>query len=277
LPKLITFVFVMMMLTTISQPVWGQYYSNIDTLGVIAVGGFPGDTVSVPIYLANSFNVGGFQLRIAFDMHNFNPIAMTLTERAESFDLFGSVFNDSGVASFFATSWQPMENAIPPGAGAVVNLDLAIKILALPGIYAIRFEDSDSNSHENALTNQRGDTLIIPILVDRQFEVYSLDGVEENGVSPLLFSLSQNYPNPFNNSTAISFSLGSAQTVNLSVIDLLGRVVATLCEEPMPAGESSIIWNGTSDRGEALASGIYLYRLQIAGGNFLTKKLTLLK
>jgi polyhydroxybutyrate depolymerase len=55
--------------------------------------------------------------------------------------------------------------------------------------------------------------------------------------TPQAFSLDQNYPNPFNPTTNILFSLPSRSFVSLKVFDLIGREVATLVSEELPAGK----------------------------------------
>ena len=85
------------------------------------------------------------------------------------------------------------------------------------------------------------------------------------------FKLEQNNPNPFNSSTTISFSLPSKSFVSLVVYDIIGRKVATIISEELPAGNYKRHWNA-----QGLSSGIYFYRLQ--AGNFTeTKKLVLLQ
>lgn len=86
-----------------------QYFSDFDTMSVIPVEGHPGDTVTVPVDLLNTFSVGGFQLRLTFDSWYFAPVAMRLTSRSEVFDLFGSYFEEPGAASFIAASQHPLE------------------------------------------------------------------------------------------------------------------------------------------------------------------------
>jgi S-formylglutathione hydrolase FrmB len=95
--------------------------------------------------------------------------------------------------------------------------------------------------------------------------------VKESSLSPNSFMLYQNYPNPFNPSTAISFRIPSRSFVSLKVFDLIGREVATIVSEEMPAGSYTKQWNA-----EKTSSGIYFYRLQ-AGSSTETKKLVLLK
>jgi len=96
-------------------------------------------------------------------------------------------------------------------------------------------------------------------------------GQEGSGI-PTVYGLNQNYPNPFNPTTNISFSLPEQSNVRLTIIDLLGREVATLVNnEQRSAGNYTVTWNASS-----FASGVYFYRLQ--AGNFVqTKKLVLLK
>jgi hypothetical protein len=95
--------------------------------------------------------------------------------------------------------------------------------------------------------------------------------VENEDWGPLTYSLQQNYPNPFNPSTTINFSTKEFGSVSIKVFDLLGREVAELINEDMPAGHHKVDFN--SDK---LASGIYYYTLT-AGGFQLSKKMILLK
>ena len=104
----------------------------------------------------------------------------------------------------------------------------------------------------------------------------------ENSELPTTFTLSQNYPNPFNPSTTIEFTLGapgsggSAQRVVLDIFNILGQNVNNLLDQYMPAGTHQVVWNGADSRGQSVATGIYLYRLQV-GQESETKKMLLLK
>ncbi|MBI5265672.1 MAG: T9SS type A sorting domain-containing protein, partial [candidate division Zixibacteria bacterium] len=93
---------------------------------------------------------------------------------------------------------------------------------------------------------------------------------------PTDFALLQNYPNPFNPTTSVSFDLPAVSDVKLEVFDLLGRHVATLASESMPAGRHVVEWNGKDSKGQTVASGVYLYRLD-AGSYHSTRKMVLLK
>ncbi len=76
--------------------------------------------------------------------------------------------------------------------------------------------------------------------------------------------------------TKISFSLDTEADVTLRVYDISGRLVRTLVERRMGAGVHAESWDGRSDTGGEVASGIYFYRLT-AGERTLTRKAVFLK
>ena len=93
---------------------------------------------------------------------------------------------------------------------------------------------------------------------------------------PTEFALNQNYPNPFNPTTEIAFALPKQSAVKVVIYGLSGEAVATLVNQTMSAGNYRVTWNGRTDDGRAVASGVYFYHLQ-AEGFTATKKMTLLK
>jgi len=111
---------------------------------------------------------------------------------------------------------------------------------------------------------------------DIQSEPTGVESAEHPGALPLHYSLSQNYPNPFNPETEIRYAVPERAFVRLEVFNLLGQKVANLVDGSHAAGEYSVRWNGSDDRGVSLASGIYFYRLQ-AGEFSDTRKMIFLK
>ncbi|HEX5133698.1 MAG TPA: C25 family cysteine peptidase [Candidatus Krumholzibacteria bacterium] len=89
-------------------------------------------------------------------------------------------------------------------------------------------------------------------------------------------ALAQNYPNPFNPTTTIAFSVAKDTNVDLRIYDVRGAAVRTLVSGRQQAGVHRIIWDGQTDRGQPVASGVYFYKL-IAGSFTDTKKMTILK
>jgi hypothetical protein len=93
---------------------------------------------------------------------------------------------------------------------------------------------------------------------------------------PTQFGLSQNYPNPFNPTTKIQYQLPQNANVKLAVYDMLGQKVKTLLSSEQEAGYYTVEWNGLSDNGTYVTSGLYVYRLE-AGSYVATKKMNFVK
>ncbi len=103
------------------------------------------------------------------------------------------------------------------------------------------------------------------------------DAIEVPVASAQLY---QNHPNPFNPSTTIAFTVpgnsGSKQNVALNVYDIRGALVKSLVNGPVQGGRHEVNWNGTNNRGEQVASGVYFTRFA-SGGYKSVKKMILLR
>ena len=84
-------------------------------------------------------------------------------------------------------------------------------------------------------------------------------------------------PNPFNPALVLRFRTESAGTVRLRIYDARGRVVRTLVDHALTAGEHAARWDGRDDGGHLMAAGVYLARLLPPAGAAVTVKLTLVK
>jgi subtilisin family serine protease len=83
-----------------------------------------------------------------------------------------------------------------------------------------------------------------------------------------------NRPNPFRGSTTIHFALRESGRASLEIFDLNGRVVRTLIDGEMKAGEHTVIWDGRNTAGLGAPAGFYFYRLT-APGFLETRKMVL--
>ena len=97
---------------------------------------------------------------------------------------------------------------------------------------------------------------------------YLIASLENQNPNTVLY---QNYPNPFNPETWIPFQLADPQEVSITIYDLKGRKVRILDLGHKKAGYylnrgNAAHWDGRSDWGELIASGIYFYRIK--AGNF---------
>jgi hypothetical protein len=74
------------------------------------------------------------------------------------------------------------------------------------------------------------------------------------------YELYQNYPNPFNPITKIRYAIPEDGLVTIKVYNILGQEVVTLKNEFQKANRYEVIFNS-----KGLASGVYIYRLQVNG------------
>ncbi|MFZ5519459.1 MAG: T9SS type A sorting domain-containing protein [Candidatus Zhuqueibacterota bacterium] len=106
---------------------------------------------------------------------------------------------------------------------------------------------------------------------------FALSNVNEVSVNvPNKFYLGQNYPNPFNAGTSISYSIPEAGQVQLVIYNMNGERVLNAVNKLQEAGSHSFHWNGLSETGDGLASGVYYYKIKINEHASL-KKMTLVK
>src|SRR5262249_21184134 len=106
-------------------------------------------------------------------------------------------------------------------------------------------------------------------------------GVPEGPASPPRVALFQSYPNPARTGGArISYTLTGptgAVPLTLRIYDAQGRLVRSLLNtyQTIPS-QCSTNWDGRDENGRPAASGIYYYRLEVAGTN-LSKRLVLVR
>ena len=84
------------------------------------------------------------------------------------------------------------------------------------------------------------------------------------------------YPNPFNPVTYLRYDLAQNEMINITIYDMMGRIVKTLVNTSQTAGNKTIQWNATDNKNEPISAGLYLYTIQ-AGEFRQTKKIVLLK
>ena len=93
---------------------------------------------------------------------------------------------------------------------------------------------------------------------------------------PNKLTLNPSYPNPFNPNTKISFDLPKSSKVKLQIVDINGRGIANLLSNSLDSGTYNVNWNGTSDSGVNMSSGIFFIILNV-DGSILTQKLSLIR
>jgi len=146
--------------------------------------------------------------------------------------------------------------------------------------------EGDYIYHVTAVYNQGESRLSNPVEV-------TIGVSEDDEVEPLLRTgLVGNFPNPFNPSTTIRFEVRGSRVENppypplkrgansvfvqIYIYNIRGQRVQTLVDEYLAEGKYSVVWNGTDSDGQAVSSGLYLYKM-VADDFIEVRKMMLLK
>jgi|GEM_PF-6896266 len=92
---------------------------------------------------------------------------------------------------------------------------------------------------------------------------------------PDAFVLQQNYPNPFNPTTTIRYGIPEDASVTLMIYDVRGNVVKTVESGHQSAGWYEVTWNGLSDAGQPVPTGLYMARFHAGNYSHVVKMLYL--
>ena len=69
------------------------------------------------------------------------------------------------------------------------------------------------------------------------------------------------YPNPTSGPATILFTIDEPLPTQVTVFDVQGKLVATLLNSEIPAGEYALSWDGKSTSGEQLNNGVYFVKI----------------
>ena len=122
--------------------------------------------------------------------------------------------------------------------------------------------------------NYDGPLSSYPIIGDARFSLQISYGAFDNApvkVIPKDYALSPLYPNPFNPSATLRFDVPEVSRVELQVYDVTGKLVETLLDDKMTAGQHQYTWQP-----QEMATGTYFLRLITANQTF-TQKVTYVK
>jgi hypothetical protein len=189
---------------------------------------------------------------------------------------YNKAYEFSGVALGQAMQGKAM---IKP---MVENGKLVVDVISLTG-----FVPSNLTSElftvmfNNGSYDQAGLKIEKVEVADRSGTVYDSEKARlaSSAVLPKAYALDQNSPNPFNPSTTISYEIPESTSgvkVALAVYNVRGQKVITLVDELKEAGRYSVNWDGRSQTGQHVSSGVYFYRLQ-AGDFSAVRKMVILK
>ena len=242
------------------------------------------DRVVVPISLNNTQDMAALDLPLKYSEGATLEEVVFSGTRSEDFDL--AVANIKTDKNVVLIGLIPMvfgeKPDLAPGEGEIAKLVFRIDD---PDLKTLEINTTviEEPFHEPMFVyseHERGQSSLLGI--DPGFEgiVVALSDVDNNDDSennlPDEFALRQNYPNPFNPSTNIALDLPSPSYVRLEVLNILGQKVATLKDSYTEAGSHVVTWDGKSDNGQPVSSGVYFYRMK-ADGFEQVRKMMMLK
>ncbi|PJA74671.1 hypothetical protein CO151_08745 [bacterium CG_4_9_14_3_um_filter_65_15] len=101
-------------------------------------------------------------------------------------------------------------------------------------------------------------------------------GGTPSGVIPGAQFATKAFPNPFNPKVTVSYNMPKRGHVTVKIFNIRGELVRTLVDDVMDAGTQSVDWNGTSNSGSSVASGVYFYEARY-GDEVQVNKITMVK
>ncbi len=229
----------------------------------------------------NSSGDGNYTLQLAIDpgrADEFLGIAFTLTA------LDGAEITQVEKGGFWSEQalFLARETSGVWGVGATERGDSHRLSIAEPLLARVRLRIDGETS--NPLSMIRLENIVVSLGSGQMLNIENLISTTEVNQSggtvalPKAFSLAQNSPNPFNPSTSIQYNVpeGEAGRISLKVFDIRGQLVKSLVDAFASPGLYKVHWDGSSERGMEVPSGVYFYRLQ-TGSFTQTRKMILLK
>ena len=224
------------------------------------------DTVGQIDPQTHTLTLAGYLKNVSNDTMDFKMIR--LQNNLPSASWSSSMCLGLCALSFIDTvSTRDFNMPVPPGDSIVTDVVFA-QTDSIPGIATVQIKYATLDESQ---------------IEFQWFEAYTiLDNISEN--PPIIineFEVFENYPNPFNNQTNISTVVDKAAKITLQVFDILGRVIYNTQKDISSPGTVTFRWNGLTNSGVELSSGVYFYKLTAHSHDKTSqsqiKKMTLLR
>ena len=234
---------------------WSDWRDTGDTLygdmAAGAFGGYPNSEIycavyargmgywSDPLLVSNTYTAG-------CTTDCLSEIEVTLADRVDYFVHLAFIQDHTA-------GLHPYPTGTPGGEGVVTLADVMYLRLPKDSLIAAAYETDTIHFYDTGI-------------------------VEENWVTtPKTFRLGRNFPNPFNAATNFWFDVYTPGHYRIDIVDINGRIVSRLADLPLKDGRHSFVWDGLSDNGWHVPSGIYFLRARDSNGNSVSRKVTLIK
>lgn len=156
-----------------------------------------------------------------------------------------------GIHGYDNTSANPYHSPMPVSAGPGTDDEMLIDVLL-----ATTFQAGDDTVDIASIIE--ADTLLKP----RRPASHMAAIIDANNFA---------YPNPSEGEVTISCHLTEDTYVNLTIYNVLGEKVRDLCSRVEPAGFRAYVWDGMTEAGSRVTTGMYVYHLEINGSGHYGK------
>lgn len=262
-------------------------FSGGSLVGELALG----DSVSICGDVDEFFGLTQIRMHFtdAYEHHGF-------VGEIEGFELASTAFPRDSTGAVPAS--EPYEGVLVQFSNSVItNSAAGFGQFTLDNVAPLNAEDVlvDDEARVSGFSFEPtfGDSVTVRGIGDFSFGEYKVQPRDDSDILPydpadatdvtvgpgaaLNFALHQNTPNPFSiGSTRIAFALPREGKATLRVFDVQGRLVQTLVDGALPAGQHQVTWDGRNSRDGQAAAGVYFYRLQTDQGE-ATKKMLLIR
>jgi hypothetical protein len=142
------------------------------------------------------------------------------------------------------------------------------------GLYNCRFLLTEESFHQSGTGDGYWQSAMVNDTI--QFVISDLSGVEPPGTGVQLTTRPL-HPNPSLGRTVLEFALTRTSPVEFSIYSLAGQLVRRFPTQVWSAGEHQLQWDGRNNRGDEVPAGVYVYRLDIPGGEVKAGKIVLIR
>jgi hypothetical protein len=212
-----------------------------------------GETVEIAVNIDMSQmpeKLGSFTATLTW---NTDALVYETYEGGKTAGFESPVINETKVSEGTLT----FANANPIGAEGMVNiLNVKFKVMGQTGL------DAGLNLEFTAMAAAESFNDLLP-----EVKVSTSDSeIGSSSLVPTEYKLG-NYPNPFNPSTEVQYQIANAGLVEINIYNVLGQKVRSLVNQELKAGAYTARWDGTDDRGNTVAAGTYVIRMQSGSYN----------
>lgn len=266
----------------VSGPPWTTVSTTGPKTGNLHMAPQQGDAGSVTVAVQASDGILSHQRSTAVNVITVTGVAMTeefspqeirLTSGAEAFCLrlhptSGDFRGQDVDPSTLTLRWAGSRSEVKARATRAPSRDEAG-----PSDFCI------AGAEARALFSSLDETRVVDVWCEGKLS----SGASFAGTLPLTVSVAPGQlsavfmPNPFNPTTSLRFRTRTAGYVRVRIYGPHGRAIRTLLDTPfLGAGYHDVEFDGHDNSGNRVASGIYFYRIETAGGS-QSGRVTLLK